>query len=122
MMKILIVFIELKRPTQINTLEKKVKFAIVKFRNWKSVQYFCNAKLKHFRNSKRKPRQHLFSVSVDLTRRRYLLLSKAKRLIEDSESINRVLAEVNCFLEKKSQDIGLKYFNRKNELRYFINN
>ena len=80
---------------------KKVKSIIVKFNSWKSRQQFYNAKPKHFTNSKRKPGQLLFSVSVDLTRRRYLLLNKAKGLIKDCESINYVFADVNCCLGMK---------------------
>ena len=61
---------------------KKVKSVIVKFNSWKSRQQFYNARPKHFTNSKWKPGQHLFSVSVDLTRRRFLPLNKAKGLIK----------------------------------------
>ena len=62
---------------------KKVKSIIVKYNSWKSCQQFYNARSKHFTNSKRKPGQYLFSVSVDLTSRRYLLLNKANGLIKD---------------------------------------
>ena len=82
---------------------QKVKSIIVKFNSWKSRQQFYNARPKHFNNSKRKPGQHLFSVSVDLTRRRYLLLNKAKGLIKDCESINYVFA-VNCSFGMKIQN------------------
>ena len=83
---------------------KKVKSIILKFNSWKSRQQFYNAKPKHFSNSKRKPGQHLFSASVDLTRRRYLLLNKAKGLIKDCESVNYVFADVNCSLGMKFQN------------------
>ena len=53
--------------------------------------------------------QHLFSVSVDLTRRRYLLLNKAKKLIKNSESINYVFADVNCSPGMKFQNRVFKY-------------
>ena len=52
---------------------------------------------------------HLFSVSVDLTRRRYLLQNKAKKLIKDSESINYVFADINCSLGMKFQNGVFKY-------------
>ena len=94
----------------------------MKFNSWKSRQQFYNARPKHFNNSKRKPGQHLFSVSVDLTRRRYLLLNKAKGLIKDCESINYVFADVNCSLGMKFQNGVFTYFNSKNELHCLINN
>ena len=101
---------------------KKVKSMIVKFNSWKSRQQFYNARPKHFNNSKWKPGQHLFSVSVDLTKRRFLLLNKAKGLIKDCESINYVFADVNCSLEMKFQNGVFKCFNSENELNYVINN
>ena len=88
----------------------KVKSIIVKFNSWKSHQQFYNARPKHFNNSKRKPGQHLFSVFVDLTRRRYLLLNKAKGLIKDCESTNYVFADVDCSLGMKFQNGVFKYF------------
>ena len=94
----------------------------MKFNSWKSRQQFSNARPKHFTNSKRKPGQHLLSVSVDLRRRRYLLLNKAKGLIKDCESINYVFADVNCSLGMKFQNGGFKFFNSENELHCFINN
>ena len=75
-----------------------------------------------FTNSKGKPGQLLFSVSVDLTRRRYLLLNKANGLIKDCESINYVSADVNCSLGMKFQNGVFKYFNSENKLRCLINN
>ena len=121
-MKILIVSIGLGRPTQIKILEKKVKSIIVMFNFWKSRHQFYNARPKHFSNSKRKPGQHSFSVSVDLTRRQYLLLNKGKRLIKDCESINYVFADVNCFLGMKFQNGVFKCFSSENELHCLINN
>ena len=101
---------------------KKVKSIIVKFNSWKSRQQFCNARPKHFNNSKWKPGQHLFSASVDLKRRRFLLLNKAQGLIKDCESINYVFADANCSLEMKFQNGVFKYFNSENELHCVINN
>ena len=121
-MKILIVSIGLGRSTQTKILEKKVKSIIVKFNSWKSRQQFYNARPKHFTKSKRKPGQLLFSVSVHLTRKRYLLLNKAKGLIKDCESINYVFADVNCSLGMKFQNGVFKYFSSENELHCLINN
>ena len=125
-MKILIVSIGLGESIdieiQIEILGKKVKSIIVKFNSWKSRQQFYNARTKHFNNSKRKPGQHLFSVSVDLTRSRYLVLNKAKGLIKDCESIIYVFADVNFSLGFKFRNGVFKCFNSKNELYCLINN
>ena len=103
-------------------LEKKVKSIIVEFNSWKSCQQFYHARPKQFNNSKRKPGQLLFSVSVDLTRRQYLLLNKAKGLTKDCESINYVFVDVNCSLGMKFQNGVFKYFNSENKLHCLINN
>ena len=58
----------LKNDTDKNT-GKKVKPIIIKFKSWKSCRYIHNAKPKHLTNSKPKPGEQLFSVSVDLTKR-----------------------------------------------------
>ena len=121
-MKILIVSIGLGRPTQIKILGKKVKSIIVKFNSWISRQQIYNARPKHFTNCKRKPGQLLFSVSVDVTRRRYLQLNKAKGLIKNCEYINYVFADVNCSLGMKFQNGVFKYFNSENEHLCLINN
>ena len=104
------------------TTGKKVKFITVKLNSWKSRQRFCNARPKHFTNGKWKPGQHLFSVLGDLTRRRCLLLNKAKGLIKDCESINYIFADVNCSLRMKFQNGVFKCFNGENELHCLINN
>ena len=101
---------------------KNVQSIIVKFNSWKSYQQFYNARPKHFTNSKRKPGQNLFTVSVDLTRRRYVLLNKAKGLIQDCESINYVFTDVNCSLGMKFQNGVFKFFISENKLHCLINN
>ena len=121
-MKILIMSIGLEEHTQIKILEKKVKSIIVKFNSWISRQQFYSARPKHSTNNKWNPGQHLFSVSVDLTRRRYLLLNKSKGLIKDCESINYVFADIYCSYLMKFQNGVFKYFSSKNEPHFLINN
>ena len=68
---------------------KKVKSIIIKFKSWKSWQQFCNARP---RIAKKKPGQNS-TVLVDLTRRHYLLLKKARGAIKNNEAINFVIAK-----------------------------
>ena len=56
---------------------KKVKSIIVKFRSWKAAQRFYKGRPRYYADSSKKPG---FTISVDLTKRRYLLLTKAKGL------------------------------------------
>ena len=66
-----------KKYTDENT-GKKVQSMIVKFKSWKSRKEFYDARPRNFVNGKKKPGLNFFNVSVDLKRRRYLLLKPVK--------------------------------------------
>ena len=66
---------------------KKVKSIIVKFRPWKARLRFCKGRPRHYADSSKKPG---FNVSVDLTKRRYSLLTKSKGLIKGNSNIKYV--------------------------------
>ena len=61
--------------------KKKVKSIIVKFKSWKAHQQQYNARPRIQKDGKKKPCQN-FSISVDLTRRRYQLLSEARGIVK----------------------------------------
>ena len=65
------------------------------FRSWKACQRFYKDRPRHYADSSKKPG---FTVSVDLTKRRYLLLTKAKGLIEGNSDIKYVYSDINCSL------------------------
>ena len=82
-----------KKYTDENT-GKKVQSIIVKFKSWKSRKEFYDARPRNFVNGKKKPGLNFFNVSVDLTRRRYLLLKTAKGTIKDNSDITYVYADI----------------------------
>ena len=106
------------RNTNIKVLQRKVKLIIMKFKSSKSGQSLYNARP---RIKKKKPGQN-FTISVDLTRRRYLLLKKARRDIKDNEAINFVFVDINCSLQVKLNDGSFKYINNNDKLVNVINN
>ena len=57
--------------------KQKVRSIIVKFKSWESRTAFYKARSKNFRNGRKKPGAKSFSVSLDVTKRRYVLLTKA---------------------------------------------
>ena len=71
---------------------KKVKSIIVKFRSWKAYHRFYKGRPRYYADSSKKPG---FTVSVDLTKRRYLLLTKAKGLIKGNSNIKFVYSDSN---------------------------
>ena len=58
--------------------KQKVRSIIVKFKSWESRTAFYKARSINFMNGRKKPGAKSFSVSLDLTKRRYALLTKAK--------------------------------------------
>ena len=61
---------------------KEVKSIIVKFKSWRGRKQFYDARQNNSKDGKKKPGYKSFSVSVDLTKRRYLLLREARKLIK----------------------------------------
>ena len=96
------------------TTGKKVKSIIVKFKSWKSCQQLYNSRPRFDKNRKNKPGQN-FTISVDLTKRRYELLTKARGLIKDNDAIDFVFSDINCSLGVKFNDDSFKYFNSEQE-------
>ena len=88
--------------------EKKVQSIIVKFKSRKSRKEFYDARPRNFVNGKKKPGLNFFNVSVDLTRRRYLLLKTAKGIIKDNPDISYVYADINCSLGIKFKNGSFK--------------
>ena len=103
------------------TTGKKVKSIIVKFKPWKSRQQLYNSRPRFDKNRKKKPGQN-FTISVDLTKRRYELLMKASGLIKDNDAIDFVFSDINCSLGVKFNNDSFKYFNSEQELHNIIKN
>ena len=97
---------------------KKVKSIIVKFRSWKARQRFYKGQPRYCADSSKKPG---FTVSVDLTKRRYLLLTKAKGLIKGNSNMKYVYSDINCSLALRFNDDSFKYFNSERELLSLLN-
>ena len=97
---------------------------IVKFKSWKTCCEIYKARPKAYQNGTKKPgsNQLPFSVSLDLTKRRYQLLSRAKRLIEDNKKFNYAFSDINSSLGIKSADNRFLYFNTNDELKDIIGN
>ena len=98
---------------------KQVKSIIVKFKSWKSRQQLYNARPRVQNDGKKKPRQN-FSISVDLTRRRYNLLSEARGIVKDINAINFAFTDINCSLGLRFNNGSFEYFNSKQELHDLI--
>ena len=100
--------------------KKLVKSIIIKFKSWNARESFYKARPRGYINGVKKPGQS-FSVSVDLTKRKYDLLKKAKGVINGNKDINYALADINCSLAFKMKDESLQFFNSESDLNRLIN-
>ena len=73
---------------------KQVKSIIVKFKSWRARKQCYDARTKNFKDGEKKPGYKSFSVSVDLTKRRYLLLREARELIKNNNDIDFAFADI----------------------------
>ena len=84
--------------------KQKVRLIIVKFKSLESRTAFYKAHPKKFMNGRKKPGANKFSVSLDLTKRRYALLTKAKGLVKDNRSVAYTFCDINCSLARSFND------------------
>ena len=100
---------------------KKLKPIIVKFKSWSAQEQFYDARPKNFKDGKRKPCYKSFSVWVDLTKRRYMLLREARELIKNNDYIDFAFADINCSLGFRYKNGSFRYFSSENEFHNLIN-
>ena len=100
---------------------EKVKSIIVKFKSWTARKQFYDARPKNFKDGKKKPGYKSFSVSVELTKRRYLPLGEARELIKNNDDIDFAFADINCSLGFRYKNGSFRYFSSENELHNLIN-
>ena len=98
--------------------KNKVRSIVVKFRSWKSRTAFYKSRPRHHLDRQKRPGSS-FNVSLDLTKRRYNLLIKAKGLIANNPSV--AFSDINCSLVLKFNDNTYRYFNSESELKNILN-
>ena len=62
-----------------------------------------------------------FSVSIDLIKRRYLLMRELWELIKSNNDIDFPFVKINCSLGFKHKNGLFRYFNSENKLHNLIN-
>ena len=100
--------------------KKEVWSIIVKFKTWKARAAFYKARPKKYVNGRKKPGLTSSSVSLDLTKRRYSLLAKAKSITKDNPAVIFAFADINCFLALKLNDDKFHFFNGEDELNKIL--
>ena len=100
--------------------KNKVRSTVVKFRSCKSRTAFYKARPRNQLNGQKKTGSS-FNVSLDLTKRHYDLLIKAKRLIANKPSVTCAFSDINCSLVLKFNDNTSGYFNSESEFNNLLN-
>ena len=104
------------KPITNTTTGQVTKQIIVRYQSWNSRTSFYK------KRPKWKPGQNSFSVSLDLTQRRYGLLKYAKEAIKSYPSVDFVFADVNCSLALKLNDNSFWFFNDESQLNKILTN
>ena len=99
---------------------EKVRSLIIKFKSWKSRTTFYKSRSRNHLDRQKKPGSS-FNVSLDLTKRRYNLLMKARGLIANNLSVAYAFCDINCSLVIKFNDNTYRYFNSECELNNLLN-
>ena len=100
--------------------KEKVRSIIVKFKSGKARAAFYKTRPKNYVYGSKKPSITSFSVSLDLRKRRYSLLAKAKSIIKDNPAVMFTFADANCSLALKLNDDKFHYFNSEDELNKIL--
>ena len=61
------------------------------------------------KKTRKKPGAKTFSVSLDLTKRRYTLLTKAKCFIKENHAVAYAFCDINCSLAIRFNDNTYKF-------------
>ena len=97
------------------------KLIIIKFKSRRYRQNVYRNRPRRFENGKKKPGENSFSVSLDLTKRRYNLLKFAQGIVKEMDNVSFVCADVNCSLAIRFKNGIIKHFNSEYELRSLLN-
>ena len=108
------------KPYMDKTKNKNVRSLIIKFKSWKSRITFYKSRPRNHLDRQKKPGSS-FSVSLDLTKRRYNLLMKARGLTANNTSVAYAFCDINCSLVIKFNDNTYRCFNSESELNNLLN-
>ena len=103
--------------TDKNNKNKKMKSIIVKFKSWNYRTKFYKSRPRIYENGKKKPGSKPFTVSLDLTKRRYDLLQYATGAIEHYPEVKFAFADANCSIGIELIDMSFRYFNTQSQLK-----
>ena len=107
------------KPTLSKDGKTNLQSIIVKYKHFDAKKRLFNARPRGKREQRSADKQ--FSVSVDLTQRKYKLLEEVRTKATQLPSVDFVFADVNCSLGMKSKN-GLQFFKTIEEFNELVTN
>ena len=98
-----------------------MKPIIIKFKSWRYRQNVYRNRPRRFENGKKKPGENSFSVSLDLTKRRYNLLKFAQGIVKEMDNVSFFCDDVNGSLAMRFKSAIINHFNSEYEFRSLLN-
>ena len=98
-----------------------MKLIIIKVKSWRYRQDVYRNRPRKFENGKKKRGENSFSVSLDLTKRRYNLLKFAQGIVKEMDNVSFLCAGVNCSLAIRFKNSTIKHFNSEYEFQPLLN-
>ena len=99
-----------------------MKCIIIKFSSWRYRQNVYRNRPRRLENGKKKPGETSFSVSLDLTKRRYNLYKFSQVIVKEMDNVSFLCPDVNCYLAIRLKNGIIKHFNREYKFRSLLNN
>ena len=109
------------KPYKNESLGLTMKPITIKIKSWRYRKDVYRNRPRRFENGKKKPGENSFSVSLDLTKRRYNLLKIAQRIVKEIDNLSFVCADVNCSLVIRFKNGTIKHFNGECQFRSLLN-
>ena len=110
----------IRKPVLNKKRKKKVRSIIVKSKSWKARVASYKSRPKIYVNGRKKPGLISFTVSPDLTKLCYMLLTKAKSIIKDDFAVMFTFADISFFLALKLNSSKFHYFNNEDEFNKIL--
>ena len=88
---------------------------IIKFTSWRYRQNVYHNRARGFENSKKKPGENSFSVSLDLTKRMCNLLKIAQGIVKKMDNVSFFCVDVNSSVAICLKNGTIKHFNSEYE-------
>ena len=109
------------KPYKNESSSLTIKPIIIKLKSWRYRRNVYWNQPRRFEKGEKKAGESPFSVSLNLTKRRYNLFKFAQGILKEMDNMSFVCADVNCSLAIHFKNGIMKHFNSEYEFRSLLN-